>query len=294
MPTTQTETIVAVHKILFATDFTEASRKAFKYTKAVARHFQASITTAHVLRASTQDWPRFDADPAYKKLWHETKQNLDSIHWQLHQAGFEADSVLLEGDPVEVILKAVKHHKADLLVLGTHGSRDLERLVLGSTAEEILRKAACPVLTVGPNVDDPSRKGMIFRRIVLATDLSPEASAAAVYAFALSSGQPSHISICHVLPEGHIKTLESTQLQADFMQKMTELIPKDVRRKSSVEYVVEYGNAADEILKLGREKHADLIVLGARAASMVVTHLVPGVVFRVIAGATCPVLTVCK
>jgi nucleotide-binding universal stress UspA family protein len=260
----------------------------------VARHFQASITTAHVLRASTQDWPKFGADPAYKKLWCETKQNLDNIDSQLHRAGFEADRVLFEGDPVEGILKAVKHHKADLLVLGTHGSRNLERLVLGSTAEEILRKAACPVLTVGPNVEDPSRSGMISRRIVLATDLSSEAAAAAVYAFALSSDQPAHISICHVLPDGHTKTLESTQLQTDFLQKMTELIPKDVWQKSSVEYVVEYGNAADEILKLAQEKHADLIVLGARAASMVATHLVPGVVFRVIAGATCPVLTVCK
>lgn len=143
MPTIQTEAPVAVHTILFATDLTEASRKAFKYTKAVARHFQASITTVHVLRASTHDWPKFGADPAYKELWRETKENLDSIYRQLHQAGFEADRALLEGDPVEGILKAVKHHKADLLVLGTHGSRDLERLALGSTAEEILRKAVC-------------------------------------------------------------------------------------------------------------------------------------------------------
>jgi nucleotide-binding universal stress UspA family protein len=149
MPTAQIEAPVAIHKILFATDFTEASRKAFKYTKALARHFEASVTTAHVMRASARDWPKFRTDPEYQKLCRETKQMLDRLSRQLHQAGFEADSALLDGDPVPGILKAVKHHKADLLVLGTHGSRDLERFVLGSTAEEILRKASCPGLTVG-------------------------------------------------------------------------------------------------------------------------------------------------
>lgn len=87
MPTAQIEATVAIHKILFATDFTEASRKAFKYTKALARHFQASVTTAHVMRASASDWPKFRTDPEYQKLCRETKQMLDRLSRQLHQAG---------------------------------------------------------------------------------------------------------------------------------------------------------------------------------------------------------------
>lgn len=292
MPTGQLEALVAVHKILIATDFTEASRKAFKYARALARHFQASITTAHVLRASTSNWPKFGIDPAYKRLRRETKEDLDRLYWQLHQAGFQADRVLLEGDPVEEVLQVVKRHKADLLVLGTHGSRDLERLVLGSIAEEILRKAPCPVLTVGPNVDDPLRNDVLFRRILLATDFSPESSVAVRYAFSLAAGEAAHISVCHVLPEGHTKTMDATEIQAKFMRAVHELIPDAIWRNCAAEYVVEYGNAADEVLKLARKKHADLIVLGARSAPMVVTHLMPGVAFRVIAGATCPVLTI--
>jgi nucleotide-binding universal stress UspA family protein len=291
MSATQIEAPVAVHHILFATDFTESSSKAFKYAKVIAGHFQASVTSAHVLRASVRDWPKFGADPDYKKLYNETKQMLDKLGRQLHQAGFQADGTLLEGDPVDGILRAIKHHKADLLVLGTHGSRDLERLALGSTAEEILRKAWCPVLTVGPNVRDPYHGAVPFRRILLTTDFTPESAAAAPYAFSLAAEPASHISICHVLPEGHTRTMDATELQAKFMQAAHELMPEEIWEKSA-EYLVEYGDAAEGILQLAAKLDADLIVLGVRSAGTIATHLVPGVAFRVIAGAPCPVLTV--
>lgn len=294
MSSSQVETPVAIGNILFATDFTDASRKAFRYAKALARHFQSSVTAAHVLRASENDWPKFGIDPEYKKLFHETKRDLDGLTRQLRQAGFQADSTLLEGDPVEGIIKAIKRYRADLLVLGTHGSRDLERLVLGSTAEEVFRKASCPVLTVGPNVHDPYHGDILFRRIILATELDPAATAAAQYAFSLAAQQASHITICHVLPQGHTKTLDSTEMQKKFMQALNKLIPEEVWTKCAAEYVVEYGNAADEILKLAEKERADLIILGARFASAPATHLVPGVAFQVIAGAACPVLTVHK
>jgi nucleotide-binding universal stress UspA family protein len=292
MPTTQVEASVAIHNILFATDFTEASKKAFKYTKAVARHFQASVITAHVIRASVSDWPQFGTNPQYQKLCRDTKQMLDRLSRQLHQAGFQADTALLDGDPVEGILKAVKHHKADLLVLGTHGSRDLERFVLGSTAEEILRKTKCPVLTIGPNVQDPDRGTVLFRRILLATDFSPEAAAAAPYAFSLAAEHSSHISVCHVLPEGHVKSMDATELQAKFMHALRKFMPEDTLKKCAAEYVVESGNAAEEILDLADKQNADLIVLGVRSASIIATHLLAGIAFRVISGASCPVLTI--
>lgn len=199
---------------------------------------------------------------------------------------------MLDGDPVPGILTAVKHHKADLLVLGTHGSRDLERFVLGSTAEEILRKASCPVLTVGPNVHDPHRGSMLFQHILLATDFSTEATAAAPYALSLAAEAASHISICHVLPVGHTKAMDATQLQTKFTRTLHKIIREDIWKKCAPEYAVESGNAADEILGFAAKQKADLIVLGVRSASIIATHLIAGIAFRVISGASCPVLTV--
>ena len=294
MTVTQTQSPAAVHNILLATDFTEASAKAFKYAKAFARHFQASVTSAHVLRASVQDWPKFGTDPEYRKLYNETKEMLNKLSRQLVQSGFKTDPALLEGDPADGILKAINEHQADLLVLGTHGSRDLERLVLGSTAEEILRKASCPVLTVGPHVPDPDHGMVLFRRILLATDFSPESAAAVPYAFAFAAEPSSHVTICHVLPEGHTRTMDASQLQAKFMKSAQKLIPEEFWKRSSAEYLVEYGDAADEILQLATRQKVDLIVIGAHSAGVIATHLPPGVAFRVLAGAPCPVLTIHK
>ena len=292
MSVTQIEAPVAVRNILFTTDFTEASSKALKYTEAIARHFQASVTSTHVLRASVADWPKFGTDPEYKKLYAKTKEMLDNVGRQLDQAGFKADEVLFEGDPVDCIVKAIQHRRVDLLVLGTHGSRDLERLVLGSTAEEILRKASCPVLTVGPNVPDPCQGTVLFRRVLLATDFTPESAAAVPYAFAFAAEPSSHVTICHVLPEGHTRTMDATQLQEKFIEAARKLVSEEMWRKSAAESVVEYGDAADEILKLATKQEVDLIVLGAHSGGIIATHLAAGVAFRVIAGAACPVLTI--
>ncbi len=289
---TEIETSGGIHKILFATDLTDASRKAFKYARAVARHFQVPVTIAHVLGASASDWPNFGTDPQYKKLWHDTKRRVDRLEGELHRAGFQADGVLLEGDPVPGILKAVKHHKVDLLILGTHGSKNLNRLLLGSTAEEVLRKASCPVLTVGSDIHDPKRGDRLFRRIILATHLNPKAAAAVVHAFSLVAEQATHVSICHVIPEGGTKTADTAVLQRKLMQTVKKLIAEDIRSKCEAEYIVEYGKASDEILELAGKQHADLIILGAHPASAVVTHLAPGIAFRVILGAACPVLTI--
>jgi nucleotide-binding universal stress UspA family protein len=199
---------------------------------------------------------------------------------------------LLEGDPVPGILKAVKHHKADLLILGTHGSKNLNRLLLGSTADEVLRKASCPVLTVGPNIHDPKRGDSLFSKIVLATDLNPKAAAAVAHAFSLVAEQATHVSICHVIPEGDTKTADTALLQRELMHAVKKLIPEDIRNKCEAEYIVEYGNASDEILEHAEKQNADLIILGAHPASAVVTHLAPGIAFRVILGAACPVLTI--
>ncbi len=84
--------------------------------------------------------------------------------------------------------------------------------------------------------------------------------------------------------------MDATVIEARFMQAVRDLIP--AWESCVAEYVVQCGNTADEILKIAEEKHADLIIVGARPAWAIATHLVPGVAFRVIAGATCPVLTI--
>jgi nucleotide-binding universal stress UspA family protein len=133
---------------------------------------------------------------------------------------------------------------------------------------------------------------MLFQHILLATDFSTEATAPAPYALSLAAEAASYISICHVLPEGHTKAMDATQLQTKITRALRKSIPEDIWKKCAPEYVVESGNAADEILRIAAKQNAGLIVLGVRSASMIATHLIPGIAFRVISGASCPVLTI--
>jgi nucleotide-binding universal stress UspA family protein len=79
----------------------------------------------------------------------------------------------------------------------------------------------------------------------------------------------------------------------EFKNELEELVPTDSRAWCEPECVLEYGHAADAILILAKERNADLIVMGARPAPVLLSHFRAGVAYKVIAGASCPVLTVC-
>ena len=87
-----------------------------------------------------------------------------------------------------------------LLVIGTRGYKGLARLVLGSTAEQLIHQATCPILTIGPGVRPP-KLPLSFQRIVYATDFSLEAAKAGVFALSFAQDFGAHLYLCHVLPE---------------------------------------------------------------------------------------------
>jgi nucleotide-binding universal stress UspA family protein len=90
-----------------------------------------------------------------------------------------------------LVLDEAQQFGADLIVLGASPKHGLKKLALGSTAEEIIRNASCPLLTVGPHVAKPAEEPLRFKNIVYATDFSSQASRAAQYALLLAhNGEP--------------------------------------------------------------------------------------------------------
>jgi len=141
--------------ILFPTDFSDASNTAFQYAVDYARLVNARLLIAHVqepvlpiIGGEIAYLPATDPDPQSIKLALLAivpgVPNLEYAHR------------LLEGDPASEIVKLAKAEHADLIVLGTHGRTGIERLLLGSTAEQVLRRAPCPVLAVKEPVLEPA------------------------------------------------------------------------------------------------------------------------------------------
>jgi nucleotide-binding universal stress UspA family protein len=140
-------------RILHASDFSRASRRAFEEAVALARADGAELTLIHVLEPVipwTED--AYVSRRAYDQLLTSTRaaaaRQLDVLVRRARATGVRATGRLVDGNPRDAIPRLAKRARADLVVVGTHGRTGLSRLLLGSVAARVLATASCPVLTV--------------------------------------------------------------------------------------------------------------------------------------------------
>ncbi|HZR32697.1 MAG TPA: universal stress protein [Terriglobales bacterium] len=312
MPTleaTRTSTKISVKNVLFATDFSEASRQALPYAMAICRHYGSTLHALHVIPEMVYPLaPRMmapiAATPTYEAVRQEAQGELRRMAIRLGH--IPNHSHIRTGSVWQAVSEIILKENIDLLIIGTHGRTGVGKLLVGSVAEEIFRQAPCPVLTVGPNVSGKARLPMLggeslnvapiyveIGEILYATDFRSKTPAAAAFAVSLAQEFQSHLTLLHVI-EKHEDY--GTPGPVDWtLSRLSELVPDDADLWCSPEPVVKYGSPADCILQTASERSADLIVLGARPADGhmgAAIHLPWATAHRVIAHAACPVLTV--
>ncbi|MGH7169175.1 MAG: universal stress protein [Gemmataceae bacterium] len=134
--------------ILHPTDFSEHSEFAFRLACALARDYNARLILLHVM---PPPMVIYAGGPVPAETWpdvEEVKEKLRNLEGRTHRVRVE--SQVMEGDPVDMILRAAEETHSEVIVMGTHGRSALARLLMGSVAEAVLRKAPCPVLTAKP------------------------------------------------------------------------------------------------------------------------------------------------
>ncbi|NDY43499.1 universal stress protein [Dissulfurirhabdus thermomarina] len=143
-----------VKNILFPVDFTESSLKVLPYARLLTEKFGAKLHLIYVIRGPEQ-YTGFELGSAWFSTYESelrkgaAKAMENFVDEHLHDAPPASASVVM-GDIVDEILKKAEEVDADLVVVGTHGRKGLEKMVFGSVAEGVVRRAACPVLTVNP------------------------------------------------------------------------------------------------------------------------------------------------
>ncbi len=292
MQAVQARTRISLKNILFATDFSQAADAAAPIAIQIARRYGAKVYGVHVNRfddytaAAPNAWAAM-AEAAEK----ETKEDAGRLNEQLQS--IEHEVVIGEGNIWEVMSNLIEQKEIDLIVLGTRGRTGLEKVILGSVAEQILRQSPCPVLTVGPHVNPWSDEYVKMREIVYATDLATSTPLAAPYAISLAQENQAHLVLLHVIenrkPGDLVDSPEGVNLKA---RKLQQLVTEQAGLWCEPTYIVEQGPAAEKILDVAKRRHTDLIVLGARPAKGLATHLNIGTVHKVVSQAKCPVLTV--
>jgi nucleotide-binding universal stress UspA family protein len=283
---------IALKNILFATDFSPAADAAAPIAIQIAQRYGAKIFGVHVNPFDNYTAAAPDAWAAMAEAAEQqTKEHAQRLNEQLKAV--EHEVVIGEGNIWEVISSQIKEKGIDLIVLGTRGRTGLGKTVLGSVAEEILRKATCPVLTVGPHINLWSEEYAKMHEILYATDLLTDSPVAAPYAISLAQENQAHLVLLHVVEGPKPGELVDSPEVVDFKErKLQQLVPQQAGLWCDPTYIVEQGPAAEKILDVAKRRHTDLIVLGARKANWLATHLNAGTVHNVVAQATCPVLTV--
>ncbi|MDB5313679.1 MAG: universal stress protein [Gemmataceae bacterium] len=137
--------MLAIRRILHPTDFSDLSRPAFELACSLARDYAADLLVLHVLPPALIVAPNGVAVTGPTDETDRVRERLEAI--RPTDPRVTIGHRLAEGNPVGEILRAAQDAKADLIVMGTHGHTGLSRLLMGSVAEGVMRKAPCPVLT---------------------------------------------------------------------------------------------------------------------------------------------------
>src|SRR6266850_2849617 len=224
--------------ILFPTDFTPHARSALKYAAAFARHGGGRVVLLSVQTAQVP--PNLMTMPA-RLLEDEETQWLRQLRGQVKELltdplfnGLEVEPVIVEGEPAHEIATAVRDYDIDLVTVVTHGRRGLARALWGSTAEEIIAEAPCPVLTIRPPQHDfVHHRGheteVRLNRILLATNFRPSSIAATNLARELAAATKAELHAVYVIgdyfeqisvmfPEGGHSAL--SRMRAEVKQRM--------------------------------------------------------------------------
>jgi nucleotide-binding universal stress UspA family protein len=139
--------------ILFATDFSAASRGAWQEAVSMVKGRRSTLLIAHVLHSAIPFSPEGlplprTADELEAAVQRESIKALENLLKKTRRAGVRATGLLLRGRPEDAIARAAKKHGSDLVIVGTHGRTGLPRLLLGSVAARIIAASPCPVLAV--------------------------------------------------------------------------------------------------------------------------------------------------
>ena len=143
--------LLPIHTILHPTDFSLQSTYAFSVARALARDYQARLVIFHAVTVPTAIYAEPGVLPQFEDRSADLVQKLEEM--KATDANLRMDHLLKEGDPASEILDAATEVDANIIVMGTHGRTGLGRLLMGSVAEHVLRKAPCPVLTVRTKVE---------------------------------------------------------------------------------------------------------------------------------------------
>jgi nucleotide-binding universal stress UspA family protein len=278
--------------ILFATEL-PANERAFTFALAQAAEFGADLILFHaydtlVVTASETSGVGYYDYAAAARIEIDALQPLAA---QVRAAGIRCEIIVRPGLPAHQILAFLGEREVDRVVMGTHSPGPIGKLLVGSVAEAVLRTSPVPVYIVGPEVLDGEYRKFATHTILCAVSLHESSHAVVEFAAELAAQHSARLILQHVIrpqdryDELHRRTID--QLECDLLS----LVRGELQEQITVQALVVPGDPTEKLLYQGRVQMADLIVLGAQGASAFAAITRHGVVYKMLAQAHSPVIT---
>jgi len=288
--------MLKLDKILCPVDFSEYSAKAYAYAYSLARHYDSKLLVQHV----AEPWlelhqsylsAQFIQD-AYDRQLAVIQEQMQLLIEAQPRQKVQIETVIQFGSTADSILALAASRGVDLIAMGTHGRRGMDRFVLGSILERVLRKAGCAVLAV----HEPARSFLTpassagpvqFRRILCCTDLSESSPRALEFALLVALEYHAELTLLYVM-----ETPGDAAQEHRTMKLLEDAIPDEARAWARAIPLVLIGEPYRKIIEHAIEAETDLIVMGVRGRNIVDLALFGSTTHRVIQLGPCPVLTV--
>jgi len=292
--------------ILFATDGSQGSSTAEAYAFALARSWSASLTVLHVLEFPSGLDPENPVNRLYlAELMKQATQELVELKARAADRGVSAETKIATGIPSEEVLVAATGEGSDLIVVGTRGKTGLAHVLLGSTAERIIRAAPCPVLAVRAEryveerAGGPRHNPSDIQRILVPIDFSDCSLDALEYGALVAQRSNASVRILHVLEPvsyGLDFTLPHVAKRDHDRTAITKRLSDLTAALTSAglvsDFVISGGLPADSILNAAMAPDVGLIVMGTHGRRGLSHALFGSVAEFVLRKSSCPVLTV--
>lgn len=297
--------MLQVENILLARDFSTSSQRAIGYAIDLAARMDATL---HVMHANVLREDPFDTteEPAttLDKLREHLKQTTEAhVQSTRYDPGSVRRKHVLRRDmaAAPAILQYADEQDIDIIVMGTHGRRGLRRLLLGSVAEEVIRKASCAVLTVGRQEVKGLEKSTI-ERILVPIDFSEHSREALRTAGELAALYEARLDLTHIVEETLHPTFYGTTVRSIYdaqpaieektIEHLEQFYQETEGMDGEVEFHAEPGRAPEAIAEAAQGREADLIVIATHGRTGMERFLVGSVTEKVVRRTPCPVLTV--
>jgi nucleotide-binding universal stress UspA family protein len=296
--------MLEMRRILCPVDFSDASRHALEHAAVIAKWYDAQVTALHVAPpVYLVEGPLLFTDLPAASMPTEAdrearKEELRRWVEPLDTVGLPTEIRIEDGHNAAArILAEAGSLPADLIVMGTHGRTGFERLVLGSVTEKVLRKAACPVLTVPPPAIRAAKPP--FKRLLCPVDFSRPSIAALRFALSLAQESDARLTALHVLAEpGAGEPFEPfdtpeyrLRCEEDARQQLDALISTEARAYCEPITSLVWGKPYKKILEAAEREEADAIVMGVHGHNVVELMLFGSTTNQIVRHASCAVVT---